>query len=35
MSEISAFEDAAKYVYSVSGTKLYDKDYLLKLTADI
>lgn len=35
MPEISAFEDAAMYVYSVAGTKLYDKDYLLKLTADI
>ena len=36
MSEITAFEDAAaKYVYSVSDTSLYDMNYLLKLTADI
>ena len=35
ISEITAFEDAAKYVYYVSGTLLYDMNYLLKLTADI
>ena len=33
-TELESFEEAAKYVFSVSGKEIYDINYLEKLTAD-